>query len=241
MIELEGITKSFRMGEHEMTILHGIDLQIAAGEMVAIMGPSGSGKSTLMNILGCLDLPNGGRYRLDGTDVRDLPLERLRRAVGCAFEWHAAKPTVRARLPPCGTAPRRRPHSASVRGGPAHRRSCHIRKSAGAASPEQATRGKGSRKRRRRSTSGRLRSVWLLWSFAGCCLGQARVSLHCQCRFARFVPPPARNPRIGAGRGRPGMDSASDEGPRLCCGCRHSAARSRPDSRRHFGGEPITR
>jgi len=82
MIELEGITKSFRMGEHEMTILHGIDLQIAAGEMVAIMGPSGSGKSTLMNILGCLDLPNGGRYRLDGTDVTKLSKKQLAKTRG---------------------------------------------------------------------------------------------------------------------------------------------------------------
>jgi len=82
MIELEGITKSFRMGEHEMTVLHGIDLRIAAGEMVAIMGPSGSGKSTLMNILGCLDLPNGGRYRLDGTDVTKLSKKQLAKTRG---------------------------------------------------------------------------------------------------------------------------------------------------------------
>jgi putative ABC transport system ATP-binding protein len=82
MIELEGITKSFRMGEHEMTILHGIDLNIAAGEMVAIMGPSGSGKSTLMNILGCLDLPNGGHYRLDGTDVTKLSKKQLAKTRG---------------------------------------------------------------------------------------------------------------------------------------------------------------
>jgi len=82
MIELEGITKSFRMGEHQMTILHGIDLNIAAGEMVAIMGPSGSGKSTLMNILGCLDLPNGGRYRLDGTDVTKLSKKQLAKTRG---------------------------------------------------------------------------------------------------------------------------------------------------------------
>ncbi|HTF54948.1 MAG TPA: ABC transporter ATP-binding protein [Pseudonocardia sp.] len=82
MIELEGITKSFRMGEHEMTILHGIDLNIAAGEMVAIMGPSGSGKSTLMNILGCLDLPNGGHYRLDSTDVTKLSKKQLAKIRG---------------------------------------------------------------------------------------------------------------------------------------------------------------
>jgi putative ABC transport system ATP-binding protein len=82
MIELEGITKSFRMGEHEMTILHGIDLRIERGEMVAIMGPSGSGKSTLMNILGCLDTPSGGRYRLDGTDITRLSKKQLAKIRG---------------------------------------------------------------------------------------------------------------------------------------------------------------
>jgi len=82
MIQLEGITKSFRMGAHEMTILHGIDLNIEAGEMVAIMGPSGSGKSTLMNILGCLDAPNSGRYLLDGTDVTQLSKKQLAKTRG---------------------------------------------------------------------------------------------------------------------------------------------------------------
>ncbi|HEY2205639.1 MAG TPA: ABC transporter ATP-binding protein [Pseudonocardia sp.] len=82
MIELEGITKSYRMGTTEMPVLHGIDLSIAAGDMVAIMGPSGSGKSTLMNILGCLDTPTGGRYRLDGTDVSQLTKRQLARVRG---------------------------------------------------------------------------------------------------------------------------------------------------------------
>jgi putative ABC transport system ATP-binding protein len=82
MIELEGITKSFQMGEHEMTILKGIDLRVEAGEMVAIMGPSGSGKSTLMNLLGCLDAPTGGRYLLDGTDVTKLTKKQLAKTRG---------------------------------------------------------------------------------------------------------------------------------------------------------------
>jgi putative ABC transport system ATP-binding protein len=82
MIELEGMTKSFRMAEGEMTILHGIDLTIQAGEMVAIMGPSGSGKSTLMNILGCLDAPSSGRYLLDGTEVTKLSKRQLAKTRG---------------------------------------------------------------------------------------------------------------------------------------------------------------
>ncbi|HEY2041262.1 MAG TPA: ABC transporter ATP-binding protein [Jatrophihabitans sp.] len=82
MIQLEGLTKSFRMAEGEMTILHGIDLTIAAGEMVAIMGPSGSGKSTLMNILGCLDAPSSGRYMLEGTDVTKLSKSKLAKTRG---------------------------------------------------------------------------------------------------------------------------------------------------------------
>jgi putative ABC transport system ATP-binding protein len=57
MIELNKVTKSFVTGQDEVEILHGIDLDVQAGEMVAIMGPSGSGKSTLMNIVGCLDKP----------------------------------------------------------------------------------------------------------------------------------------------------------------------------------------
>jgi putative ABC transport system ATP-binding protein len=82
MIQLEGLTKSFRMAEGEMTILHGIDLTIQAGEMVAIMGPSGSGKSTLMNILGCLDAPSSGRYMLEGTDVTKLSKRQLAKTRG---------------------------------------------------------------------------------------------------------------------------------------------------------------
>jgi putative ABC transport system ATP-binding protein len=82
MIELDGIKKSYRMGAAEMPVLHGIDLTIADGEMVAIMGPSGSGKSTLMNILGCLDVPSAGTYRLDGIDVSRLTKRQLARIRG---------------------------------------------------------------------------------------------------------------------------------------------------------------
>jgi putative ABC transport system ATP-binding protein len=82
MIELEGIKKSYRMGDVEMPVLHGIDLTIDDGDMVAIMGPSGSGKSTLMNILGCLDVPSDGRYRLDGIDVSELTKRELSKIRG---------------------------------------------------------------------------------------------------------------------------------------------------------------
>ena len=66
MIQLENVRKAYQMGKIELPVLHGVDLTIDDGEMVAIMGPSGSGKSTLMNILGCLDIPTSGRYLLDG-------------------------------------------------------------------------------------------------------------------------------------------------------------------------------
>ncbi|MDT7676291.1 MAG: putative transport system ATP-binding protein [Pseudonocardiales bacterium] len=82
MIELEGIKKSYQMGDVEMPVLHGIDLTIEDGDMVAIMGPSGSGKSTLMNILGCLDVPSAGSYRLDGIDVSGLTKRQLSRIRG---------------------------------------------------------------------------------------------------------------------------------------------------------------
>ncbi|MDT7597234.1 MAG: putative transport system ATP-binding protein [Pseudonocardiales bacterium] len=77
MIRLEDVSKAYRMGKIAVPALHGIDLTIDDGEMVAIMGPSGSGKSTLMNILGCLDIPTSGRYLLDGTDVSRLSDHRL--------------------------------------------------------------------------------------------------------------------------------------------------------------------
>jgi putative ABC transport system ATP-binding protein len=72
MIEMRNITKSYEMGTQVVHALRGVDLTIGAGEFVAIMGPSGSGKSTLMNIIGCLDSPNGGTYTLDGVDVSQM-------------------------------------------------------------------------------------------------------------------------------------------------------------------------
>ena len=77
LIELKNITKSYPVGDSELKILKGIDLQIEQGDFVAIMGPSGSGKSTCMNILGCLDIPTSGSYKLDGKAVEGLTPDEL--------------------------------------------------------------------------------------------------------------------------------------------------------------------
>ena len=72
MLELENIAKVYKAGQTEVPALRGISCRIESGEMVSIIGPSGSGKSTLMNIIGCLDKPTSGQYRLDGTEVSEL-------------------------------------------------------------------------------------------------------------------------------------------------------------------------
>lgn len=77
MIELEEIHKDYGVGENGVRVLHGITLAIAQGEMCAIMGASGSGKSTLLNILGLLDRPTSGRYRLEEIDVQDAEADKL--------------------------------------------------------------------------------------------------------------------------------------------------------------------
>jgi putative ABC transport system ATP-binding protein len=82
LIELIELEKTYRVGTELVRALRGISLTIAENEYVAIMGPSGSGKSTLMNILGCLDIPTGGKYCLRGQDVAQLSQSRLARIRG---------------------------------------------------------------------------------------------------------------------------------------------------------------
>ena len=90
LIALRGITKRYGSGAAELMALKGIDLDIAAGELVAIMGPSGSGKSTAMNILGCLDTPTAGQYLFKGAHVealsRDQRARLRRRFLGFVFQ-----------------------------------------------------------------------------------------------------------------------------------------------------------
>ncbi|MBI5564175.1 MAG: ABC transporter ATP-binding protein [Chloroflexi bacterium] len=90
MIEIENITKVYQMGETAVHALDGVSLKIEDGEWIAITGPSGSGKSTLMSILGCLDSPTSGSYKLDGTDVakmRDDQLAAVRNTkIGFVFQ-----------------------------------------------------------------------------------------------------------------------------------------------------------
>lgn len=90
MIDVDNITKVYQLGDNEVRALDGVSLKIGKGELVSIMGPSGSGKSTLMAIVGCLDVPTSGSYRLDGDNVErmsDNDLAEIRnRKIGFVFQ-----------------------------------------------------------------------------------------------------------------------------------------------------------
>lgn len=100
VISLEGITKTYVNGKLVVPVLHGIDLNIYEGEFTSIMGPSGSGKSTFMNILGCLDRPTSGSYKLDGEEVATLSDDELafvrNKRIGFVFQSFNLLPKLTA-------------------------------------------------------------------------------------------------------------------------------------------------
>ena len=100
LIETVGLCRSFHVGDSTVHALDHVDLRIEKGDFVAVMGPSGSGKSTLMNILGCLDTPDGGHYRLLGQEVAQLDDERLsairNRSIGFVFQSFHLLPRMTA-------------------------------------------------------------------------------------------------------------------------------------------------
>lgn len=100
VIELNQVSKTYKMDEVEVHALNGIDMKIKKKEFVAIMGPSGSGKSTLLNMVGCLDRPSSGKIFLDGVDIsklNDSELARMRgRKIGFVFQYFNLYPTLTA-------------------------------------------------------------------------------------------------------------------------------------------------
>ncbi|MCP3799101.1 ABC transporter ATP-binding protein [Allokutzneria sp. A3M-2-11 16] len=100
VIEIKGLRKTYGSGDTAVHALRGVDLTVHRGDYVAIMGASGSGKSTMLNILGCLDVPSGGRYKLDGIDVgsfNETQLSLLRnRKLGFVFQSFNLIPRVSA-------------------------------------------------------------------------------------------------------------------------------------------------
>ncbi len=145
LIDLERVTKLYRSGDTEFAALRAVDLAVERGEFVAITGSSGSGKSTMMNILGCLDTPSSGHYRLDGRDVANLSRVELaevrNRTIGFVFQSfnllprtsaleNVELPLIYARVPPperrrrslealerVGLAQRSRHHPSQLSGG----------------------------------------------------------------------------------------------------------------------------
>lgn len=102
MIQFEKVTRSFQVGDQQVSALRDINLSIEAGDYVSIMGPSGSGKSTLLNLLGLLDRPTSGIYRLDGGNVTDLNDEQQARVrsekIGFVFQSFHLVPRLTAAM-----------------------------------------------------------------------------------------------------------------------------------------------
>jgi putative ABC transport system ATP-binding protein len=100
VIELRKLTRHFKVGDQTVRALHEVDLEVADGDYLAIMGPSGSGKSTLLHLLGCLDRPTSGSYRLDGREVATLPEDDLSavrgRKIGFVFQFFHLVPRLTA-------------------------------------------------------------------------------------------------------------------------------------------------
>ena len=100
MIQAERLTRTIDTGTHRVEILRGIDLEVPAGQFVAIMGPSGSGKSTLLGLLAGLDTPSSGRIVLDGVDITGLAEDKLAvvrgRKVGFVFQSYQLIPSLTA-------------------------------------------------------------------------------------------------------------------------------------------------
>ena len=101
MIEIQNITKIYRLGSVEVHALNGVSLTIERGEVIAIMGASGSGKSTLMNVLGCLDLPTSGEYSLEGRNIAALSEDELaevrNQKIGFVFQQFNLLPRISVR------------------------------------------------------------------------------------------------------------------------------------------------
>jgi lipoprotein-releasing system ATP-binding protein len=99
-LEARGLTKAYRDGQRVVEVLRDVDLSVAPGELVAVVGPSGSGKSTLLHVLGTLDKPDGGAVRIGGTEVSSLAGERLaafrNRTIGFVFQFHQLLPDFTA-------------------------------------------------------------------------------------------------------------------------------------------------